>query len=169
MANYRRSALKGGTFFFTVVLADQSSSLLVEQVDLLRDAVRQAKQERPFTIRAWVVLPDHMHCIWTLPQGDADYSTRWRDIKRRFSRALPKMEFVNANQMQRGERGIWQRRFWEHTILSDRDYEAHLHYVHLNPVKHGLVKHVKDWPYSSFHRFVKDGIYPLDWMSDGLS
>ena len=164
MSDYRRSGLAGGTYFFTVTLQDRRSRLLVEQVDALRNAVRKARATRPFHIDAWVVLPDHMHCVWTLPAGDSDYSTRWRDIKRRFAKAQPKTEFVAKARAERGERGIWQRRFWEHTIINETDYAAHLDYIHLNPVKHGLVANAIDWPYSSFHRYVAAGIYNPDWM-----
>ena len=159
--------IHGATYFFTVALLDRRSSLLVEQVDLLRAAVRKARAARPFQIDAWVVLPDHMHCLWTLPEGDSDYSSRWRDIKVRFSRGLPKTEVVRYRAQKRGERGIWQRRFWEHTIRDEADYLTHLNYIHLNPLKHGLVEHVKDWPYSSFHRYVKAGFYPENWMTGG--
>jgi putative transposase len=159
--------LAGATYFFTVALLDRRAQLLLEHVDLLREAVRKARAARPFHIDAWVVLPDHMHCVWTLPQGDSDYSSRWRDIKIRFARGLPKTEAIRYRARKRGERGIWQRRFWEHTIGNEADYLAHVHYVHLNRLKHGLVAHVKDWPYSSFHRYVKAGVYPEDWMTGG--
>jgi putative transposase len=167
VAEYRRVRLAGAAYFFTVVLADRESGLLVEQVEMLRAAVRREMAVHPFHIDAWVVLPDHMHCIWTLPPGDADYSTRWKNIKAAFSRALPRDELLSTVQKKRGERGIWQRRFWEHTIRDDADYLVHLNYVHLNPLKHGLVEHVKDWPYSSFHRYVAKGFYPVDWMTGG--
>ncbi len=157
----------GATYFFTVNLLDRGSSLLVDQVGLLRDAVRKARAARPFHIDAWVVLPEHMHCIWTLPEGDSDYSSRWKRIKAEFSRSFPKEEYRSTVQETRGERGIWQRRFWEHAIRDDEDYLHHLNYVHRNPVKHGLVEHVKDWPYSSFHRYVAAGYYSKDWMTDG--
>lgn len=160
--------LAGAAYFFTVTLLERRSGLLVEHVELLREAVRKARAARPFKIDAWVVLPDHMHCVWTLPEGDSDYSSRWRDIKAVFSRSLPKNEFRNLVRQKKGERGIWQRRFWEHTIRNDADYAAHLDYVHLNPLKHGLVEHVKDWPYSSFHRCVKAGIYSIDWMTEAV-
>lgn len=165
MSEYRRSKVAGGTYFFTVTLLARGSGLLVEQVDALRDAVRKARAARPFHIDAWVVLPDHMHCVWTLPEGDSDYSTRWKNIKAQFSRALPKTEYLDKVRTKKGERGIWQRRFWEHTIRDDADYAAHVDYVHLNPYKHGLVRHVRDWPYSSFHQYVAKGLYPLDWMT----
>lgn len=106
--------------------------------------------------------------MWTMPEKDSDYSSRWRDIKAGFSRSLPKDEFRDRVRMKKGERGIWQRRFWEHTIRNDADYVAHFDYIHLNPLKHGLVEHVKDWPYSTFHRCVDAGIYPIDWMTEAV-
>jgi putative transposase len=166
VADYRRVQVAGATYFFTVALLDRDSSLLAERVELLRAAVRKTKAARPFHIDAWVVLPEHLHCVWTLPEGDSDYSGRWRDIKAVFSRSLPKTEYLSPVRKRKGERGIWQRRFWEHTIRNEADYWNHVNYVHLNPVKHGLVKHVRDWPYSSFHRAVKAGIYPVDWMTE---
>lgn len=166
MTDYRRNRVPGGTYFFTVNTLQRSNGLLVKHIDLLREAVRVAKIRRPFHIDAWVVLPDHLHAVWTLPEGDFDYSARWQDIKRTFSKSLPKTEFLSAVRAAKGERGIWQRRFWEHTIRDDADYVAHVDYVHINPLKHGLVTHLADWPYSSFHRDVALGIYPADW-SDG--
>lgn len=157
--------MAGATVFFTVALLDRRSRMLVEHIGLLRESVRKARAARPFYIDAWVVLPEHMHCIWTLPEGDSDYSGRWRDIKKRFAKGLPKTESIRFRPRQRGERGIWQRRFWEHTIRNEADYQTHFNYVHLNPVKHGLVTHVKDWPYSSFHKYVLMGLYPVDWMT----
>jgi putative transposase len=122
--------------------------------------------ERPFHIDAWVVLPDHMHCIWTLPPGDTNYSERWKAIKIRFARALPRTEALSPARQRRGERGIWQRRFWEHTIRDQADYAAHIDYVHINPFKHGLVREVRTRPYSSFHRMVNARIYPENWAAD---
>ena len=164
MSEYRRLRVPGGTYFFTVNLLDRNSALLTEHIGALRDAIRIARKKHPFHIDAWVVLPDHMHCIWTLPENDTDYSTRWKNIKREFSNSLPKTEAVSTSRAARGERGIWQRRFWEHAIRDDGDYAAHIDYIHINPFKHGLVQHVSDWPYSSFHRFVERGIYPRDWV-----
>ena len=151
MPNYVRPKVTGTTVFFTVNLADRSSTVLVEQIDALREAVRVTRQERPFGIEAWVVLPDHMHCVWTLPKGDGDYATRWRLIKSRFSRGLPKGR-LRPSHVRRDERGIWQRRFWEHHIRDEADYAAHVEYCWFNPVKHGYVDNPEDWPYSSFHR-----------------
>jgi len=166
MPDYRRNRVPGGTYFFTVNLLERRVRLLVEHVDALRNAVRQVRAQRPFHIDAWVVLPDHTHCVWTLPPGDADYSSRWKAIKIAFAKALPRTERLSAVRERKGGRGIWQRRFWEHTIRDDRDYAAHVDYVHINPVKHGLVERVADWLYSSFHRLVTDGIYPQDWAAD---
>ncbi len=160
MPDYRRNRIPGGTYFFTVNLLERSLSLLTDHVETLRAAVRQTRSRHPFHIDAWVVLPDHLHCVWTLPRGDANYSARWKAIKIAFTKSLPATERLTPIRRARGERGIWQRRFWEHTLRDDRDYSAHLDYVHYNPVKHGLVKRVSEWPYSSFHRCVKAGIYP---------
>ncbi len=125
--------------------------------------MNQVKTTHPFTIHAWVVLPEHLHCVIELPEGDADFKTRWMLIKMLFSKAIPKAEYISKIRKQRRERGIWQRRYWEHLIKSDAAYAAHIDYVHINPVKHGLVTHVADWPYSTFHRMVKAGVYPTNW------
>ena len=163
MPDYRRNRVPGGCYFFTVNLLDRDSDALVGHIDLLRDAVRKVRTRRPFRIDAWVVLPDHMHAVWTLPLGDSDYSGRWRAIKIAFAKALPKTEWRSPRRIAKGERGIWQRRFWEHTIRDDADYAAHVDYVHINPLKHGLVEAAGDWPHSSFHRCAVRGIYPADW------
>jgi putative transposase len=168
MTNYRRNRVPGGTYFFTVNLLDRRSDLLVEHIQDLRSAVRHVRAQAPFHIDAWVVLPEHMHCVWTLPEGDTDFSGRWRTIKGAFSKSLPTGELRSASRAGKGERGIWQRRFWEHTIRDDRDYAAHVDYVHFNPVKHGLVSALQDWPYSSFHRHVGLGMYPASW-ADGTT
>ncbi len=163
MSIYKRNLVAGGTYFFTVNLLDRNKSLLVDYIDCLREAVASVKQKRPFSIEAWVVLPDHMHAVWTLPEGDVDYSGRWREIKKAFSKSIPADEYRSAARTKQGERGIWQRRFWEHTITSEADFRHHIDYVHVNPLKHGLVAQVKDWPYSSFHRYVGSGVYTEDW------
>jgi len=163
MTDYRRNRVPGGTYFCTVNLADRTGTLLVDRIDVLRGAVRKIKGKRPFHIDAWVVLPEHMHCIWTLPVGDTDFSTRWQAIKTEFSLNIPHGEHRSSSRMHKGERGIWQRRFWEHTINDDRDYAMHMDYVHFNPVKHTLVSEVGHWLYSSFHRCVAVGIYPTCW------
>ena len=163
MPNYVRYRIKGGCYFFTVNLLERKKTLLVDHIDLLRESVRVCKQKRPFDIDAWVVLPEHMHCIWILPEGDDDFSNRWKMIKTTFSKGLPVIERRSKVRMNRGERGIWQRRFWEHAIRHEQDYTKHMDYLHFNPVKHGRVKKVIDWPYSSFHRYVENGTYPADW------
>ena len=163
MSMYRRNYMAGGTYFFTVNLLDRKKTLLVDYVDCLRESVAMIKRKRPFHIDAWVVLPDHMHAVWTLPESDADYSGRWREIKKAFNRYIPANELLSQARRKQGERGIWQRRFWEHTIKSEADYRHHIDYVHVNPLKHGLVNRVKDWPYSSFHRYVQRGLYDENW------
>ncbi len=167
MADYRRVWVQGGTYFFTVNLRDRREELLVQHIGALREAVRREKARAPFQIDAWVVLPEHMHCIWTLPQGDADFATRWGMIKASFSRLVPGGTATTASRARRGERGIWQRRFWEHCIRDETDFGAHMDYVHFNPVRHGLVRHPGDWPYSTFRRCVAMGMYPPDWAGSG--
>jgi putative transposase len=165
MVGYRRNFVAGGTFFFTVTLADRTSRVLVDHVDILRAAMRRTRGSHPFMIDAVVVLPDHLHIIMTLPDGDADYSNRLSLIKRRFTHAVLKSGTVVARH-QNGETALWQRRFWEHTIRNDRDFERHVDYVHFNPVRHGLVGCVRDWPFSSFHDYVRRGLLPPDWGAD---
>ena len=163
MSNYRRNYVSGGSYFFTVNLLERNKSLLIDHIEELRTAVKRTQEQKPFEIDAWVVLPDHMHAIWTLPEEDSDYSGRWRDIKKSFSKSLPKIEYVSSTRTMRDERGIWQRRFWEHTIRDENDFQRHMDYIHYNPVKHRLVETVKEWPYSTFHRHVKQGTYPENW------
>ncbi len=166
MVSYRRIRLPGGSYFFTVRLLDSSSCLLTERIEDLHAAFRSVRRERPFTIHAMVVLPDHLHCIWRLPPGDADYSLRWREIKQRFSRRVPASERRIQGLVNPGEHSIWQRRFWEHRLRDNRDVAKHIDFIHYNPVKHGHVSRVADWPHSSFHRFVRKGLYPRDWEED---
>jgi putative transposase len=165
--DYRRLRVAGGTYFFTVVLLDRRSELLVAEVAALREAVRVVRRRKPFHIDAWVVLPEHIHCVWTLPEGDSNFSARWWDIKRRFSRALPVAGDREKGRVARGERGIWQQRFWEHAIRDERDYDAHMDYVHFNPVRHGLVARPGDWAWSSFRRCVSQGVYAAEWDGPG--
>ncbi len=165
MSNYRRAWVPGGTYFFTVNLLDRRQRLLTEHADALRDAFRRTRAERPFELLAIVVLPEHLHCLWRLPAGDADNASRWRSIKARFSRALPTGEGRSARRRAKNERGIWQRRYWEHLIRDERDLQAHVDYIHINPVKHGHAARAVDWPYSSFHRYVRRGELPVDWAS----
>ncbi|WIG55741.1 MAG: transposase [Rhodanobacteraceae bacterium] len=163
---YRRAYIRGGTYFFTVDLADRSSRLLVERVDTLRDVVRDVRQRHPFEIVAWVVLPDHIHAIWKLPAGDADFPTRWALIKAGFSRCVAPVEKVNQSRATKGERGIWQRRFWEHLIRDDDDLARHADYIHINPVKHGHTARASEWPWSSIHRYIRNGTLTADWAAD---
>ena len=163
MPRYIRAHIPGGTFFFTVALLERKRRLLIEHIDALRKAFASVQAQRPFTIDAAVILPDHLHCIWTLPKGDADFSARWHAIKSRFSRSLPNQERLSTRRSAKGERGIWQRRFWEHAIRDDEDLARHMDYIHYNPVKHGHARSVADWPYSTFHRLVKRGVYAPDW------
>jgi putative transposase len=165
MPNYRRNYLAGGCYFFTVALAERKSSLLIDAIDQLRSAVSGVKARHPFTINAWVVLPEHMHSIWTLPEGDNDYPLRWRLIKSHFSRSLPSVEYRRESRINKNERGIWQRRYWEHTVKDEDDYRRCFDYIHYNPVKHGHVKRAIDWPYSTFHRSVAEGLYPPVWAA----
>ena len=167
MPEYRRNFLAGGSFFFTVNLLDRRSDLLTAHIDLLRDAVRRVRRNHPFHIDAWVVMPEHLHCVWTLPPGEADFAERWRLIKLLFSKGLPVTEHLSPVRRRRNERGIWQRRYWEHTLQDEADLRAHVDYVHINPVKHGLAARALDWPYSTFHRYVMEGKLPANWGGDG--
>ena len=165
MSNYRRPATPGGTYFFTVNLKNREQSLLIQQVAALRSAFHTAQRARPFSIVAISVLPDHLHCLWRLPVGDADNATRWRHIKTVFSRHIECVEVRSPSCILCKERGLWQRRFWERLIRDERDLRTHIDYVHYNPVKHGHVEHVAQWPHSSFHRYVREGTLPWDWGS----
>ncbi|MBK8817026.1 MAG: transposase [Methylococcaceae bacterium] len=166
MMRYRRANVPGATYFFTVNLAERKNRLLVNNAELLKEVIRQVKSAHPFEIEAIVILPDHLHAIWTLPENDNDFSTRWGLIKAGFSRRIEKDERVSSSRKSKGERGVWQRRFWEHLIRDEKDFERHVDYVHVNPVKHGLVTQVSQWPYSSFHRYDEKGIYPENWCGD---
>jgi REP-associated tyrosine transposase len=164
MTNYRRAHTPGATWFFTVTLAERHGNrLLVDHIDRLRQTVLDVKRRHPFRIDALVVLPDHLHCLWTLPPGETDYGTRWGLIKAGFSRGIAAGEALSASRSKRGERGLWQRRFWEHLIRDDADFARHADYIHWNPVKHGHVGRVADWPYSTFHAWVARGVYAADW------
>jgi putative transposase len=168
MPDYRRYRLAGGTYFFTINLLERRKDLLTRHIDALRNAVQLTRASRPFQIDAWVVLPDHMHCVITLPPDDHDFSNRIKAIKIRFVQSLPATEARSKVRIEKGERGIWQRRFWEHAIRDELDYQRHVDYVHFNPVKHGHVKRIVDWPYSTFHHYVKQGIYQPDWAGGEL-
>ncbi len=166
MTEYRRAYIPGGSYFFTVALADRHSTLLKDRVALLRDCFRSVRSRHPFTIDAIVILPDHLHCIWTLPEGDSDFSSRWSRIKAGFSRAIDPGEQRRASRIKRGERGIWQRRFWEHLVRDERDFRHHVDYIHFNPVKHGYVIRATEWPHSSLHRYLREGRCDPDWAAE---
>ncbi|GBE53512.1 transposase IS200 like protein [bacterium BMS3Bbin14] len=163
---YRRSRAEGGSYFFTVVTNRRRPFLCdPDNIILLRSIFREVKERHPFTINAVVILPDHLHCLWTLPEEDADYSTRWRLIKSAFSRQC-KAQYRGVTAKSRHhkqEQAVWQRRFWEHKIRSDLDYRQHVEYIHYNPVKHGLTTTPADWPFSSFLRSVAEGRYERNW------
>ncbi|MBA1444760.1 MAG: transposase [Chromatiales bacterium] len=164
MSHYRRAKTIGATYFFTVVTKDRKPWFRSEEnIRILREAFRIIIKARPFEIEAAVILPDHLHCIWKLPENDSDYSGRWREIKKRVSRQL------DTRTNARGERPVWQRRFWEHQIRDEQDWRNHMDYIHYNPVKHRLVERVIDWPWSSFHQAVAKGWYERDWGSTGPS
>ena len=163
---YRRMLMPGASYFFTVVTHERRPLLAgAENVELLREAFRAVQRQRPFVLEAAVVLPDHLHCIWTLPEGDADFPTRWRLIKSWFTRRCAERLLYDpgAAQLARGQRAIWQQRYWEHLLRDEEDRRHHLDYIHYNPVKHGLVEKPADWPYSSLARHVAAGLYPADW------
>ncbi|MEA3278965.1 MAG: transposase [Pseudomonadota bacterium] len=168
---YRRAFTPGGSFFFTVV-TEQRRPIFGDTaiVDLLRDALRSVKESRPFDMDAMVVLPDHLHCIWTLPNGDADFATRWRLVKTWFTKHCNSelRTRPDPSRSRRSEQAIWQHRYWEHLLRDERDFEGHVDYIHFNPVKHGYVARPRDWPHSSFHAFVAKGILPEDWGAASL-
>ena len=166
---YRRSKAKGATFFFTVVTHGRERTLCDNTtVETIKRAFIHVKAKFPFVIDAFVLLPDHIHCVWTLPENDSDFSKRWRLIKSYYTRRCSAAQagMLTPSMATKGERTIWQRRFWEHTIVDEDDFRKHVEYIHYNPVKHGLVKSPKDWPYSSFHRHVSEGSYSLDWGAE---
>jgi putative transposase len=163
MPQYRRIRVPGGTYFFTVNLADRSQSLLTEHVAMLRDVMAAVRTTRPFHIDAAVILPEHLHAVWTLPPGDVDYSMRWSRIKSEFSRRVCSSSPCSTSRVRRRERGLWQRRFWEHTIRDEDDFNHHVDYIHFNPVKHGLVSRPVDGPHSSIHQYIRRGILTADW------
>jgi putative transposase len=178
---YRRAKVKGGTYFFTLVTYKRIKIFtLAENVSLLRSSIKKVMHKHPFRIDAFVLLPDHLHCVWTLPQQDSDFSTRWRLIKSNFSRnfdqntvgwveeRIPTIEAFSASRLRKKEKQIWQRRFWEHLIRKQQDLNRHIEYIHYNPVKHGLTKAPIEWTYSSFQRYVDRGIYDAKWGSGDI-
>jgi putative transposase len=170
MSDYRRWFVPGGTYFFTLV-TERRASVFSSAAGrrLLGDAMRQCFVRYPVRVIATVLLPDHLHTLWTLPAGDQRYSFRWQWIKREFTRgwlALGGREQARTSaRVTERRRGVWQRRFWEHTIRDETDMEAHFDYIHYNPVKHGLVPRPRDWPWSTFHRWVRAGHYSIDWAA----
>lgn len=174
MPDYRRWYVPGGTYFFTVVSYRRAPFLCCDAArPFLHAAIDRERQDRPFEIRAIVLLPDHLHTLWTLPPHDADYSTRWSAIKAEFTRnwlALGGGEGdVSVAERREGRRGVWQPRFREHTIRDEDDFENHFDYIHYNPVKHGHARAPKDWPWSTFHKYVRLGIYPANWASGKIT
>ena len=169
MSNYRRVKIEGAWYFFTVVAYKRRNFLTDDNArPILKEAIHRVKTDRPFEIPAFCLLPDHLHCIWKMPTDDADYSTRWGLIKRMFSKmyiaAGGRSLAQTDSRRKKRELGIWQRRFWEHRIRDEDDYWNHVHYIHYNPVKHGLVERIKEWPYSTYHRLCQQGMYDdFDW------
>ncbi|KTD61506.1 Transposase IS200 like protein [Legionella spiritensis] len=153
--------MEGGVYFFTLALADRQTGLLTRHIDLLYNSMKKTREKQTYNVLATVILPDHLHTIWKLPDGDANYASRWRTIKSSFTQGLLKQGY--SLQKKHGRYKIWQDRFWEHTIRNDQDLEAHINYIHYNPVKHGLVASVYQWPYSSFHWYVRKGKLEQDW------
>jgi putative transposase len=168
MPRYIRLKQRGGTFFFTLVTYRRQPLLTRPgALDMLRESLEEVRRHQPFLLRAWVILPDHGHFIWTLPPDDDDYSSRWGRLKSAFTRRLyaemPNLKPMSAAQRRRNEKTVWQRRFWEHQIRDSEDFTAHMDYLHYNPVRHGLVKRVSEWRYSSFHTYVERGVYGTNW------
>lgn len=174
MPDYRRADLRGGSYFFTVNTYRRQPVLMEDDVRMaLREAIVEVRQQLPFTIGAWVLLPDHLHCLWTLPDDDRDFAKRWGMIKRHVSRRCDprrtRFGWSSPSRRKRHEGTLWQRRYWEHLIRDEADLARHLDYIHWNPVKHGWVQRVADWPYSTFHRFAAAGVYPTDWGTDAVA
>ena len=173
MPNYRRYHSRSNCHFFTLVSYQRKPFFIQPEFrTIFHNSIKQIQQKHPFEIDAMVLLPDHLHCILTFPDNDTDYSRRWSMIKRFVTQSFTNDENTvgcamrNNSRIKRGESNIWQRRFWEHEIRDQQDHEKHLDYCYRNPVKHGLVQQVRDWPYSTFHRDVKNGLYPLNWCGD---
>ncbi len=160
---YRRADIKGGTYFFTINLADRQNTLLVDEFDKLRASINKVKQRHPFILDALVVLPDHLHLMITLPEGDDDFATRLMLIKSGFSRQIPKTEKIESSRESKRERGIWQRRYWEHLIRDETDFERHVDYIHYNPVKHGYVERAVDCEFTTIHSFIEKDLLTADW------
>jgi len=164
MPNYIRTKFEGGYYFFTVVTNGRARLFLTPLARrCLREAIDQTRSRHPFETVAFCLLPEHLHCVWKLPEGDADFSMRWASIKGRFSRSYLRIGghqvTPSASRRRRGEAGLWQRRFWEHRIRDQRDLQRHVDYIHFNPLKHALVERIEDWPWSTYHRYVREGLY----------
>ena len=164
---YRRADVPGATYFFTLNAADRSGRLLLDNIQALRHSFRRVRARHAFELDAIVVLPEHLHMLMTLPQADADFAGRIMLIKQGFSRDVPAGERIDASRTRRAERGLWQRRYWEHLIRDELDFERHVDYIHFNPVKHGWVAQASDWPYSSIHRYIRQGLLPAGWGGAG--
>lgn len=174
MTEYRRIREPGGTYFFTVVTFDRQPILIEPHCRaILRKVWKDVQTNHPFVTIAICLLPDHLHTVWQLPEGETDYSMRWNEIKRHFTheyiRTIKSGGVRNESHIKRREQALWQRRYWEHTFYDQDDLNAHIDYIHINPLKHGLVKRVADWPWSSFHRYVRKGVYPVDWGGESDS
>ncbi len=164
MTDHRRAKAVGATRFFTVNLAERRGNrLLIERIDFLRAAFARVKDRHQFAVEAIVALPNHLHGLWRLPPGDSNYGMRWGLTKASFSRKPEAVEYRSASRLRRGERGIWQRRFWGHTVRDEADFARHADCIHYSPVKHGSTSAPRDWPYSTFRRFVERGVYVEDW------
>ena len=168
MSNYRRMRIKGVSYFFTVALSDRRSDLLVREIDALRAAYVSVQRSRPFECGAFVVLPDHLHAVWTLPPDDHDFSTRWQVLKAQFTMRVRHRGRATPSKTRKRETGIWQRRFWEHMIRDEADYAAHVRYCWANPVKHGWAEAPVAWPHSSLHRDILRGVVPVEWSCGGV-
>jgi len=170
MANYRRWRVEGGTYFFTVV-SNRRTTIFADATarTLLGEVLRECQTKWPFDVNAIVLLPEHLHVLWSLPRGDADYSLRWAWIKKEFTKRWlnsgGREQAVSTARRRRGDRGVWQPRYWEHTIRDEHDFERHFDYIHYNPVRHGHVHCPAEWPASSFHRWVSAGVYERQWGS----
>ena len=171
--HYRRAKIAGASYFFTVVTHERRPIFTnAETVAPFEAGLSRIKARHPFGIDTFVILPDHIHAIWALPDGDADYSTRWRLIKEAFTKPFVRAHELterNASRRTKNEQTVWQRRFWEHVIRSEADYAAHVDYIHYNPVRHGLVATARDWPYSSFSAWVERGVYQPHWGSNDMT
>lgn len=170
MPNYRRNITEGGIYFFTLVIQDRKQDLLTRYITELKQAFKEAEAKYPFEIIAIVILPDHLHLLIRLPENDANYAIRLGYLKTKFTQKLPiALRNPSDSQLKKGEAGIWQRRYWEHFIRDEKDLEQHIHYIYYNPVKHGYVRSVYEWKYSSFHRDVENGVFPKDWGSNVIT